>query len=57
MSCWLFFLILYARGGDIPTECLNYVDDPGYSQVVELPRYIIEEDIDSNGDGYWAERA
>jgi len=57
MSCWFFFLILFARGGDIPAECLNYVDDPGYSEVVLLPRYIEEEDIDSNGDGYWADDA
>jgi len=57
MSCWFFFLIVYARGVDVPAPCENYVDDPGYSEVVQLPYYIEEEDIDSNGDGYWAEDA
>jgi hypothetical protein len=54
MSCWLFFIVMWSRGADVPPACEEYSDDPGYSEVVHLPRYIEEDEIDSNGDGYWA---
>ena len=58
MSCFMFFVLLFTSSSsrDIPQECVEYVDDPGVVQFVELPRYIVEDEIDSNGDSWYMDQ-
>jgi len=54
----MFFVLLFTSSSsrDIPQECVEYVDDPGVVQFVELPRYIVEDEIDSNGDSWYMDQ-
>jgi len=54
MSCWYFFIFMWVKGMDnIPTECIYYTDDPGVYEVVRLPSYIEEDEINGDGDSSW----
>jgi len=54
MSCWYFFIFMWVKGmQNVPTECIYYTDDPGVYEVVQLPSYIEEDEIDKDGDSFW----
>jgi hypothetical protein len=54
----MFFLVLFTSSStrDVPLECVEYVDDPGVVQFVQLPRYIEEDEIDGNGDSWYMDQ-